>query len=102
VVGRRRISGYVTSLSAKGARVYCDERPPRVGQKLSLEIRFKERTEPTRLLSEARWVRLADDPTEVHSFGVSFRSMSAGDRRAIEAILKEFRRRAAMLLGIAG
>ena len=102
MVGRRRISGYVTNLSPRGARVYCDELPPRVGQKVALEIRFKERSAATRLISEARWVRMADDPTELHSFGVSFRGISAEERRAVEAVLLEFRRRAAMLLGLAG
>lgn len=102
VVGRRRIGGYVTNLSPRGARVYCDERPPRVGQKVALEIRFKERSAATRLVAEARWVRTADDPTAVHSFGVSFRGIRVDQRRAVEAVLHEFRRRAAMLLGMAG
>ena len=97
------MSGYVTNLSPRGARVYCDERPPRVGQKVALEIRFRgERAAATRLLAEARWVRPADDPTDVHSFGVSFRGISAGQRRAVEQVLNEFRRRAAALLGLAG
>jgi len=96
------MSGYVTNLSPRGARVYCDERPPRVGQRVALEIRFKERAAATRLVAEARWVRPADDPTDVHSFGVSFRGISAEQRRAVEQVLHEFRRRAASLLGLAG
>jgi PilZ domain len=103
VVGRRQMSGYVTNLSPRGARVCCDEPPPRVGQKVALEIRFRgERAAATRLLAEARWVRPAGDPTDVHSFGVSFRGISAGQRRAVEQVLHEFRRRAAALLGLAG
>ncbi len=102
VVGRRRIGGYVTNLSPRGARVYCDEPPPRVGQKVALEIRFRERSAATRILAEARWVKAAFDPTEVHSFGVSFRGISASQRRAVEAVLQEFRRRAAALLDMAG
>ncbi len=96
------MSGYVTNLSPRGARVYCDERPPRVGQRLALEIRFKERAAVTRLLAEARWVRQAGGATDVHSFGVSFRGISAAQRRAVEAVLHEFRRRAEMLLGLTG
>jgi hypothetical protein len=102
VVGRRQMSGYVTNLSPRGARVHCDDRPPRVGQKLALEIRFKERAAATRLLAEARWVRAAGDPTDGHSFGVSFRGISAEQRHAVEQALDEFRRRAAALLGLAG
>ena len=102
VVGRRQMSGYVTNLSPRGARVYCDDRPPRVGQKVSLEIRFKERAAATRLLAEARWVRAADAAGDAHSFGVSFRGMSATQRKAVEQVLHEFRRRAATLLGLAG
>jgi hypothetical protein len=96
------MSGYVTNLSPRGARVYCDDRPPRVGQKVSLEIRFKERAASTRLLAEARWVRTADAATDAHSFGVSFRGMSTTQRKAVEQVLHEFRRRAAALLGLAG
>ncbi|HET7291897.1 MAG TPA: PilZ domain-containing protein [Vicinamibacteria bacterium] len=101
VVGRRRIAGYVTNLSPRGARVYCDERPPRVGERVVLEIRFRERSAPTRILAEARWMKAALDPTEVHSFGASFRGISASQLRAVEEVLQEFRRRAAALLGVA-
>jgi hypothetical protein len=102
VIGRRHLTGYVTNLSPRGARVYCDERPPRVGQKVSLEIRFRERSAATRLPAEARWVRQASDPAGLHSFGARFSGMTPEQRKAVEAVLAEFRRRAALLLEQAG
>lgn len=102
VVGRRRLVGYVTNLSPRGARVYCDEPPPRVGQRLWLEIRFRERAAATRVPAEARWVRVASDPTGFHSFGASFKGIAPAAKRAVEAVLLEFRRRAALLLDLAG
>jgi hypothetical protein len=102
IVGRRRLSGYVTNLGPRGARVYCDERPPRVGQKVVLEIRFRERTAATRLPAEARWVRERTDATGLHAFGARFTGMTAAQGKAVEAVLLEFRRRAALLLGQAG
>ncbi len=98
IVGRRRLHGYVTNLSPRGARVYCDERPPRIGQKVSLEIRFKERTRATRVPAEARWVRIAADLTGLHSFGASFKGIGPQARKLVESVLQEFRRRAALLL----
>ncbi len=97
VVGRRRLHGYVTNLSPRGARVYCDERPPKAGQKVSLEIRFKARAAATRVPAEARWVRIAADPTGLHSFGVSFKGIGPKARLLVESVLQEFRRRAALL-----
>jgi PilZ domain len=98
VVGRRHLHGYVTNLSPRGARVYCDERPPKVGQKVVLEIRFRERVAPTRVPAEARWVREASDATGLASFGASFKGMTLVQKKAVEAVLQEFRRRAALLL----
>jgi hypothetical protein len=98
LVGRRRLSGYVTNLSERGARVYCDEKPPRVGQSVILEIRFRTGVPYSRLRAEARWVRMASDVTGFHSFGASFRGLKPGERRAVAGVLVEFRKRAAMLL----
>jgi len=102
MVGRRQLSGYVTNLSLRGARVYCDERPPLVGHKVVLEIRFRERSAATRLPAEARWVREASDAAGLHAFGVRFAGLTAAQQEAVDAVLTEFRRRAAVLLGQAG
>ncbi len=102
VVGRRHLHGYVTNLSPRGARVYCDEKPPRVGQRVWLEIRFRERSPATRVPAEARWVRVASDPTGFHSFGASFKGIGPAARLAVEGVLHEFRRRAALLLDLSG
>jgi hypothetical protein len=102
VLGRRRLSGYVTNLSERGARVYCDEPPPLVGQAVALEIRFRARAAFSRLRAQARWVRMASDVTGLHSFGASFRRLSAEEKRTVAAVLHEFRRRAALLLEAAG
>lgn len=97
LVGRRRLAAYVTNLSARGARVYCDETPPRVGQRVTLELRLKARTGHSRLPAETRWTRIASDVTELSSFGVTFKGLKPEERRAIESVLLEFRRRADVL-----
>jgi hypothetical protein len=102
VVGRRRLSGYVTNLSVRGARVYSDEKPPRVGQRLTLELRFRARAARHRLPAETRWVRTASDVAGLHSFGVSFKGLTSEGRRTVESVLVEFRERAALLLEAAG
>jgi PilZ domain-containing protein len=100
-LGRRRVSGYVTNLSPRGARVYTDERPPRVGQAMVIEIRFRARSAFHRLPAEARWVRTASDITGLHSFGVSFKGLKPEERRTVESVIVEFRERAARLLEVA-
>ncbi len=102
VLGRRRLSGYVTNLSVRGARVYSDEKPPRVGQRMTLELRFRPRAALHRLPAQARWVRTASDVTGLHSFGVSFKGLTSAERRTVESVLVEFRERAALLLEAAG
>ncbi len=98
VAGRRRLSGYVTNLSVRGARVYSDEPPPRVGQRLTLELRLRTRAAKHRLPAEARWVRTASDVSGLHSFGVSFKGLTSEQRRTVDSVLAEFRERAARLL----
>jgi hypothetical protein len=102
LVGRRRLPGYVTNLSDRGARVYCDEKPPLVGRTVILEIRFRTGVPYSRLRAQARWVRMASDETGLHSFGASFRGLKAEERQAVVGVLAEFRKRAAMLLQAAG
>lgn len=97
-LGRRRISGYVTNLSPRGARVYSDEKPPRVGQAMVVEIRFRARSASYRLPAEARWVRTASDVAGLHSFGISFKGLKPEERRTVESVLVEFRQRAEQLL----
>jgi PilZ domain len=99
-VGRRRLSGYVTNLSARGARVYTDEKAPRVGQAMVVAIRLRARSASHRLPAQVRWVRTASDVTGLHSFGVSFKGLKAEERRSVEAVLIEFRRRAEELLEV--
>ncbi len=101
-VGRRRLSGYVTNLSTRGARVYTDEKAPRAGQAMVVEIRFRPRSAAHRLPAEVRWVRTASDITGLHSFGVSFRGLKPEERRSVESVLAEFRRRAEALLQVTG
>ena len=97
-VGRRRLSGYVTNLSTRGARVYSDEKAPRTGQAIVVEIRLRPRSAAHRLPALVRWVRTASDITGLHSFGVSFRGLKPEERRTVESVLAAFRKRAEALL----
>jgi hypothetical protein len=101
---KRPLSGYVTEISAHGARVVCEKEPPAPGSQVTLDVRFKGRVASMHLAAEVKWVRpiaaAADEHQYRFAFGLSFSSgATAEDRRLLEEIVNAFRQRAAELVG---
>ncbi len=94
IAGETRLSGYLIDLSLQGARVSTELPPPASETAVVLEVRLGARVARSRLPGRVKWVRPAADG---HMFGVVFEGLSAEAERAIEAVVEEFRKRAAAL-----
>ena len=95
VDGVRRLAGYLTDLSATGAQVTVEGEPPAAGASVVVEVRLGRDAAARRLTATVQWARDATPPPPP-SFGVVFR-IAEEDRRAIEAVLADVRRRASQL-----
>jgi hypothetical protein len=97
VDGARRLPAYLTDLSATGAQVTVEGEPPAAGASVVVEVRLGRDAAATarRLPATVQWARDAKPPPPP-SFGVVFR-ITDDDRRAIEAVLADVRRRASLL-----
>jgi hypothetical protein len=97
VDGARRLSGYLTDLSATGAQVTVEGEPPAAGASVVVEVRLGRDTAATarRLAATVQWARDVAPPPPP-AFGVVFR-IADEDRRAIEAVLADVRQRASEL-----
>lgn len=91
--GPRRLAGYLTDLSATGAQVTVEGEPPAPGASIVVEVRLGREGSATarKLPATVQWSRETVPPPP--SFGVVFRIADA-DRRAIEEVLADIRRRA--------
>lgn len=98
VAGARRIPGYLSDLSPRGARVSCDEEPPPVGAAVVLEVRFGREVLYSRLPAEVEWVQAGIEPSSAPDLGLSFKDISPDDQKVLEAVVQEFRRRAEQLV----
>jgi hypothetical protein len=94
--GTRWVSGYLTELSLKGARISCDDTPPAPGSAVALEVRLGRRLSSCRFPAEIKWVRTA--ARGPHTLGLTFRGISPEDQRILEAVVEEFRHRADQLV----
>jgi hypothetical protein len=97
VDGEKRVPGYLTDLSATGAQVRVEGEPPAAGASVVVEVRLGRDAAATarRLPATVRWAR-DETPPPPPSFGVVF-EVGDEDRRAIEAVLADVRRRASEL-----
>ena len=95
VDGARRINGYLTDLSASGAQVTVEGEPPAAGTSVVVEVRLAKGTDVTarRLPATVQWARAGMPP---RSFGVNFQ-VDDEERRAIEDVLADVRRRASLI-----
>lgn len=94
--GPRKFSAYITELSPDGARISCDSALPSPGTPIVIEVRFGAAAVRSRLPAEVKWVRYQEDPV-CCLFGVSFEGIGKDDKRVLDSVLEEFRRRAAAL-----
>jgi len=95
VADERRLPGYLTDISAAGARVLCDEDPPWVGSGVVLEVRLGRRLVRTRLPARVIW--LGDGPAGARVFGLAFAEIGSEERAILEAVVADFQRRASEL-----
>lgn len=91
--GDRRLDGYLTDLSSRGGRVACDGPAPVAGAAVALEFRIGRTTEPSRIRAAVKWVRPA--ARGLRTVGLRFERVAAAERRALEALVEEFRQRVA-------
>jgi hypothetical protein len=94
--GARRLSGYVTDLSTRGAQVSADGPPPTPDAHVVLEVRLSAAADPVRLPAVVKWVRPAEEG-ESYAFGLTFIGTTPEDQKALDAVVEEFRRRAEQL-----
>jgi hypothetical protein len=95
VLGDRRLPGFLTDLSERGGRVHTEAEPPAAGAAVTVEARLGRQAVPVRIPATVRWVRPA--PRGGSMFGVSFDGIGPDERKVIEGVVEEFRRRAASI-----
>jgi PilZ domain len=91
--GERRLDGYLTDLSSRGGRVACEGEAPETGAAIALEFRIGRQVEPSRIRAAVKWVRRAS--RGMRAVGLRFERVAAAERKALEALVEEFRQRAA-------
>jgi PilZ domain len=94
VVGERRVGGYLTDLSERGAQMSCDEAPPDPGTAVTLEVRFTPPTPRCRVPATVAWSRRA---AKGHQCGLTFELLGQDDRAILEDAIARVRRLAAQL-----
>jgi hypothetical protein len=95
VLGEERFPGFLTDISEKGGRIHTEVEPPPVGTALAVEARLGKQATPLRLPATLRWARPA--PRGGFVFGVSFDGVGPEEQKALDAVVDEFRRRAASI-----
>jgi len=91
--GERRLSGYLTDLSSRGGRVACEGDAPLPGAGVALEFRIGRQVEPSRIRAAVKWVKRA--ARGMRTVGLRFERVAAAERKALEALVAEFRQRVA-------
>lgn len=91
----RRRAAYLTDLGLRGARVALAGDPPAPGSSLVLELRIGRQVPRSRLRAVVKWVRAGDGGR--HLFGLTFKGVSRGEQRALQAVVEEFQRHAAQI-----
>jgi len=94
VVGTHRLSAYLTDLSLGGGRVHAEGDAPNPGILVTLEVRIGKRVAHSRIPAVVKWSRAAKAGQD---FGLTFEGLSPDDRKALQAVVDEFHRRAAQL-----
>ena len=95
--GKQRFPAYLADLSTAGARITCDVAPPDPGTAVVVEVRFGRQVRYTRLPAEVKWIRPGSGAGDPHAFGLSFTGITADQRRTLESVIAEFRKRAEQL-----
>lgn len=96
VVAEERVAGFLTDLSREGGRVTTDAEPPPVATPIVVELRVPRQPLALRLAATVRWAGPSERGGFV--FGVSFDRAGADERKALEALVDDFLRRAASIV----
>jgi hypothetical protein len=95
VLGGRRLPGFLTDISERGGRVHTEAEAPAPGTTLVVEARLGRQAVHVRLSGTVRWSR--PSPRGGSMFGMSFDSIGPEDRKILDRVVDEFRRRAASI-----
>jgi hypothetical protein len=95
VVGEQRVAGFLTDLSSLGGRVHTDLVPPAVDARVVVEVRLGGQPTHVQLPAAVEWTHPSSRGGFV--FGVSFAGIGPAEQRAVDAVVEEFRRRAAAI-----
>lgn len=93
--GEQRLPGFLTDLSSRGGRLHTDFEPPAADERITVEVRLGRKATHVRLRCAVAWVK--PSPRGGHVFGVSFEGNGPDEQQAVDAVVEEFRRRAASL-----
>jgi hypothetical protein len=89
VDGERRVTGYITDLSVRGARVSTEETPPDAHARVVMEVRLGRAAAPSSIPGNVKWVRPREKGTD---FGLTFAGLSPELQRTLDDVIEEFRR----------
>lgn len=92
----RKLAGYLTDLSTRGARVTCEQEPPAVGHVIALDVRFPRRGR-ARLGCRVQWSRPLLHPAKGFDFGVTFEGLGAREQEVLDAVVRDFHEQAEQL-----
>jgi len=95
VLGDRRFPGFLTDISERGGRVHTEAEPPAPGTTLVVEARLGRQAVHLRIPGTVRWSRPA--PRGGFLFGMSFDGIGPEETKILDAVVDEFRRRAASI-----
>lgn len=93
IEGQRGFAGYLTDLSSRGGRAACEKEAPVAGSAVELEFRIGRRVEPSRIKAAVKWVRRG--VRGMRAVGLRFEKIPPAERKALEELVEEFRRRVA-------
>jgi hypothetical protein len=93
IEGERGFAGYLTDLSSRGGRAACEDEAPAAGSAVVLEFRIGRQVESSRIKAAVKWVRRGT--RGMRAVGLRFEKVPLAERKALEALVEEIRRRVA-------
>jgi hypothetical protein len=96
--GARTLAGYLTDLSAHGARVSSNDPLGHDVRSVTIEVRFTRASPVARLPARLRWRKPGRrEAGEAVVFGITYGKLPRADQALLRSALREFRRRAALV-----
>jgi hypothetical protein len=96
--GSRTLTGYLTDLSATGARISSDDPLPATARAVVIEVRLLGAMHASRLPARIRWRKAGRRKAgEAALFGITFAGLARAQQALLRSVVEEFRRRAALV-----